>query len=235
MKKISILGSTGSIGRSTLDVIRHSGDFRVVGLCAKSNVALLLEQIAEFRPKIVAVWDDSTAAEIRAKAPRTVKVVSGLNGLSEVSANAANDIVVSALVGAVGLVPTLEAVKQGIDIALANKEVLVMAGEPFMRAASKSGAAVLPVDSEHSAIFQCLNGGKKEEVRRVIITASGGPFVDLPLDKLKKVTVKAALDHPRWSMGRKVTIDSASLMNKGLEVIEARWLFGLDLDRIDVV
>jgi len=235
VKNISILGSTGSIGRSTLEVVRQSKQFKVVGLSAKSNIALLIEQIKEYHPKIVAVWDEVSADYLKKRIPRGTRIVSGMDGLCEMAASKKNDVVVSSLVGSVGLIPTLEAINAGTDIALANKEVLVMAGELVMAAARRKKVRILPVDSEHSAIFQCLDGAEKGEIRRIIITASGGPFVDLPLEKLRTATVKETLNHPRWSMGRKVTVDSASLMNKGLEVIEAHWLFGADLAQIDVV
>lgn len=235
MKNISILGSTGSIGRSTLEVVRQSTQFKVIGLSAKSNITLLIDQIREFRPRIVAVWDQISADYLKKRIPRGIRIVSGMDGLCAMASSPKNDLVVSSLVGSVGLIPTLEAIKAGIDIALANKEVLVMAGALVMAAARKKKVRILPVDSEHSAIFQCLDGADKGEIKRIIITASGGPFVDLPLEKLRAATVKETLNHPRWSMGRKVTVDSASLMNKGLEVIEAHWLFGVDLSQIDVV
>jgi 1-deoxy-D-xylulose-5-phosphate reductoisomerase len=235
MKNISILGSTGSIGKSTLEVVRRSRQFRIIGLSAKSNIALLLEQVKEFNPQTVAVWDRDSADRLKKMAPKGLRIVTGMEGLCETAACRKNDLVVSSLVGSVGLIPTLAAIDAGIDIALANKEVLVMAGAIVMAKARAKGVKVLPVDSEHSAIFQCIGSGRKEEVRRIIITASGGPFVDLPQAKLRTVTVRETLNHPRWSMGRKVTVDSASLMNKGLEVIEAHWLFGLDLSKIDVV
>ncbi|MDP8262665.1 MAG: 1-deoxy-D-xylulose-5-phosphate reductoisomerase [Candidatus Ancaeobacter aquaticus] len=235
MKYISILGSTGSIGQSTLEVIRKTPGFKVVGLAAKSAVDELARQIDEFSPEIVAVWDESSAELLKEKVAGNVHVVSGLKGLCEVAAHKNNTMVVSAVVGSAGLVPTLKAVEQGIDIALANKEVLVIAGELVMNAAKLSGARILPVDSEHSAIFQCLDGVDPNTIRRIIITASGGPFLHTSREKLQTVTLDEVLDHPKWAMGKKVTIDSAGLINKGLEVIEALWLFGIDIDKIEVV
>jgi 1-deoxy-D-xylulose-5-phosphate reductoisomerase len=238
MKRISLLGSTGSIGVSTLDVIgAHPDRFEVSALAAGRNVALLAEQIERFRPRLAAVIDESHAGELRGRLGRasSTTVLSGAEGYREAAAIAGADMVVSAMVGAAGLLPTLEAIAAGKDIALANKETLVMAGHLVLRRAAEQGVKILPVDSEHSAIFQCLQGGRGEEVRRIILTASGGPFLNATLQELSRVTPARALCHPNWAMGKKITIDSATMMNKGLEVIEAGWLFGLPAERIDVV
>jgi len=235
MKKIAILGSTGSIGTSTLEVIRrHSDRFKAVGLAARSSLELLEQQIRLFKPSVVAVYDEQSALELKKKG-LPVEVLTGLDGLVQVATMVEADAVVSAIVGSSGLIPTYEAVKARKTVALANKESLVMAGELIMEAARQSGAHLLPVDSEHSAIFQCLNGAGKDRVKKVILTASGGPFLNKSLEELEHVTVQAALNHPTWSMGRKITIDSATLMNKALEVIEARWLFDVKADQIEVL
>jgi 1-deoxy-D-xylulose-5-phosphate reductoisomerase len=238
---ISILGSTGSIGCNTLKVIESFGDerFRVVALAAGRNVARLVEQIERHRPELVAVEDEERAEELRAELKqhglKSPRMLMGEAGMVEVATHASARCVVSATVGAVGFVPTLRALEAGKRVALANKETLVIAGELMTRAAARSGAELLPVDSEHNAIHQCLRGERREEVRRLILTASGGPFRTRPHDAMVAATVAEAMRHPTWSMGAKITIDSATLMNKGLEVIEARWLFGFGADEIDIV
>ncbi len=239
-KGIAILGSTGSIGCNTLRVVEAFGEsFRVVALGAGRNVEKLAEQVARHQPEIVAVENDECATQLdkllherKVKAPR---ILTGEAGLCEVATHEEADQVVSATVGAVGFVPTLRALEAGKRVALANKETLVMAGELMTRAAVKSGAELLPIDSEHNALHQCLRGEKRAEVRRLVLTASGGPFRLKSCEEMEAATVAEALQHPTWNMGAKVTIDSATLMNKGLEVIEARWLFGFDADQIDVL
>lgn len=234
-KKLSILGSTGSIGVSTLQVVeRFPERFDVLGLAAGQNRLLLEEQIERFKPKAVSLSDHDTAEELKKKRPE-LEVLSGIEGLIRVATLPEVDMVVSALVGAIGLIPTVSAIRSGKDIALANKETLVMAGDIVMRESKERGVKILPVDSEHSAIFQCLQGHRHEDVRRLILTASGGPFINLSTSMLRKVTPQEALKHPNWKMGTKITIDSATLMNKGLEVIEAHHLFGIDIDRICVL
>jgi 1-deoxy-D-xylulose-5-phosphate reductoisomerase len=238
MKKISILGSTGSIGTQTLDVVRKNRDkFEVVAISANSSINLLLEQIKEFRPKYVAVYNESSAKALKNLIPRDIdiEVLSGMEGLVAISSLDEIDVLLTAIVGMIGLVPTLEAIKKGKTIALANKETLVTAGQLVMEEAKKRNVAILPVDSEHSAIFQCLNGESKKEIDSIILTASGGPFRGKSREDLINVTKNEALKHPNWSMGRKISIDSSTLMNKGLEVIEAKWLFDVDADKIDVV
>ena len=238
MKRISILGSTGSIGVSTLDVIAaHPGEFTVTGLAAGRNVALLKEQIDRFRPRIAAVVDDEKARELRRLLGpgAATAVFSGPEGYREVAAGGQTDMVVSAMVGAAGLVPTLDAIEAGRHIALANKETLVMAGSYVLARAAEKGVNIIPVDSEHSAIFQCLRGNERGDVRRIILTASGGPFLNAPVEEMAAATPARALRHPNWTMGKKITIDSATMMNKGLEVIEACWLFGIPATAIDVV
>ena len=239
MKGISILGSTGSIGCNTLKVIEHLGDFRVVALGAGRNMPELAEQIARFKPGLVSVDDESCAESLqRELATNNVRVPTieiGPKGLEAVATHEHAEIVVSAAVGAVGFIPTLRAIEAGKRIALANKETLVMAGELMTNAAQRSGAEILPVDSEHNAIHQCLRGEDKREVRRLVLTASGGPFREWSKSEIANATREEALNHPNWKMGEKITIDSATLMNKGLEVIEARWLFGFDADQISVV
>ena len=236
MKRLAILGSTGSIGINTLDVVRQFPErFQVTSLSAGRNVELLRKQVLQFRPKLVSVLNSELSGPLRREfAASSLEVVHGVEGLIRVATHPEVDQVVSAIVGAVGLIPTLSAIKTGKAIALANKESLVMAGKIMMAEARKNGVQILPVDSEHSAIFQALLGHQKEEVHRLILTASGGPFLSLPLARLREVTVKEALRHPNWEMGKKVTIDSASLMNKGLEVIEAHWLFEMPLEKITV-
>ena len=237
VKNLSILGSTGSIGQSTLSVIgRFPERFRVVGLAAGSNSELLEQQIRQFRPAIASVVGEKAAEELRRKCSNLpVSIVSGVEGMIAVATAQETDITVSAVVGTAGLVPTMAAVEAGKDIALANKEVLVTAGEFVMAACRDRGVKILPVDSEHSAIFQCLHAGSNRDVKRLYLTASGGPFLRYSQADLEKVTTAQALKHPNWSMGKKITIDSATLMNKGLEVIEAHWLFRIPAERINVL
>jgi len=238
MKATSILGSTGSIGRNTLKVIEHLG-LRVVALSAGRNMGLLAEQVAKYRPELVSCEGESCAAELTLRlnelGAKVPQIVYGEEGMVAVATHEQADIVVSAAVGAVGFVPTLRAIEAGKRIALANKETLVMAGELMTRAASRSGAEIIPVDSEHNAIHQCLRGENRSEVKRLILTASGGPFRTWTEDKIASATAAEAVSHPNWSMGDKITVDSATLMNKGFEVIEACWLFGFDADQISVV
>jgi len=237
MKNISILGSTGSIGVNALDVIWDNSDrFRVVALAAYKNVGLLAEQIERFKPKVVSVIDEKYATKLKniIKSARGTEIVHGAGGYRVVACLGEADMVVSAMVGSVGLLPTIEAIDAGKDIALANKEVMVMAGSLVVERASKKGVRILPIDSEHSAIFQCIAGHTGSDIRRIILTASGGPFFRLSKKELADVKPADALKHPSWRMGRKVTVDSASMMNKGLEVIEARWFFSVDIDRIEV-
>jgi len=237
MKRLSILGSTGSIGVNTLHVVSQFPErFEVVSLSAGLNIKLLKQQILQFRPKIVSVLNQELSESLRRELPPIpVEIVHGVEGLIRVAIHPEVDQVVSAIVGAVGLIPTLSAIKTGKPIALANKETLVIGGKIVMEEARRNHVSILPVDSEHSAIFQALLGHRKEDVHRLILTASGGPFLNLPAPRLHEVTVKEALNHPRWEMGKKVTIDSASLMNKGLEVIEAHWLFDLPVDKIAIL
>lgn len=239
MKAISILGSTGSIGCNSLKVIEHLGGYRVVALAAGRNMPKLAEQIAKFRPEIVSCENESCIddlrTELKASGIAAPKIVFGEDGLVEVATHNKAEILISAAVGSVGFIPTLRAIEAGKRIALANKETLVMAGEVMTEAAAKSGAEILPVDSEHNAIHQCLRGERSSEVKRLILTASGGPFRTRTKDEIENATVEQALAHPNWTMGDKITIDSATLMNKGLEVIEAKWLFGFDAERISVV
>ncbi len=237
MKNISILGSTGSIGVSTLDVAGSNPSmFKVVALSAGKNVALLKEQIEKFKPKVVSVLDKDSAYKLgeMLDSSSQTKILWGVEGYRDVASVKEADMVVSAIVGAAGLLPTMEAINAGKDIALANKETMVMAGSLVVEKAASKGVTILPVDSEHNAIFQCLAGSRREDVRRIILTASGGPFLYLPLEELAEVKLADALKHPNWNMGKKITIDSASMMNKGLEVIEAKWLFDVDIDKIDV-
>jgi len=236
-KKIAVLGSTGSIGVNTLDVAaRNPESFRVIGLAAGLNTALLINQVEAFKPLIVSVLSGRQAAELKKGLKKAdPKVVYGPGGAEEVAAFPGNDIVVSAITGINGLKPTLAAVKAGCRVALANKESMVVAGELLQRQAERSGARFIPVDSEHSGIFQCLAKERLEDVSRVILTASGGPFFRTLLAEVGEKTVEEALAHPRWKMGRKVTVDSATMMNKGLELIEARWLFGLDPRRLAIL
>lgn len=236
MRKIAILGSTGSIGTQTLDVVREHGDIEVVALSCGSNIRLVEEQVREFKPKLVSVWDEKDAISLRtALSDVDVKVCSGMDGLIEVSVFEEAEILVTAIVGMLGIRPTIEAIKAHKDIALANKETLVTAGHIIMPLAKEYGVKILPVDSEHSAIFQSLQGNENNKISKILLTASGGPFRGKKLDELKNIQVEDALKHPNWTMGRKITIDSSTLVNKGLEVIEAKWLFDVDLDQICVV
>lgn len=236
MKKIAILGSTGSIGTQTLDVVRANGDIEVLGISAGRNVKMLEEQAREFHPKLIAVWDENAAKDLAVRLQdMDVKIVSGMDGLLELARMPETDILVTAVVGMIGIRPTMEGIKAGKDIALANKETLVTAGHLIIPMAKEYGVQILPVDSEHSAIFQALHGEKKEQVEKLLITASGGPFRGRKRDELKNVTLADTLKHPNWVMGQKITVDSATLVNKGLEVMEAKWLFDVDLDHIQVV
>lgn len=236
MRNIAILGSTGSIGTQTLDVVREHGDLSVVALAAGNNIKLLEKQIREFHPKMVAVWDEKKAAVLRDSVKDcAVTVVCGMEGLLEVATIPDSEILVTAIVGMLGIRPTIAAIKSGKNIALANKETLVTAGHIIMPLAKEYGVSILPVDSEHSAIFQSLNGEHNNKIERILLTASGGPFRGKTRKELKQVTLEDALKHPNWSMGRKITIDSATLVNKGLEVMEAKWLFDVGLEQIVVV
>ena len=234
-KNIALLGSTGSIGQQTLDVVRHFPEyFRIVALAARSNVSLLEQQAREFEPSLVACFADTPSVEAAARAAFP-NVVLGEQGLLEVTTHPQADIVVAATSGLMGLEPTLAAIRAGKTIALANKETLVMAGHLVMQEAQRSGVSILPVDSEHSAIWQCLRGERSKEVNRLLLTASGGPFRRSTLEQIRSVTVEQALAHPTWRMGPKITVDSATLMNKGLEILEAHWFFGIPYERIDVI
>lgn len=236
MKKIAILGSTGSIGTQTLEVVRENKDIEVVGLAAGNNIRLLEEQIREFHPKTAAVWSEERAKELREKVKDVdVKVVSGMEGLIELSVMEESEILVTAIVGMIGIRPTIEVIKAGKDIALANKETLVTAGHIIMPLAKEHRVSILPVDSEHSAIFQSLQGGQEKALHKILLTASGGPFRGKTKEELANIQVEDALKHPNWEMGRKITIDSSTLVNKGLEVIEAKWLFDVSFDQIEVV
>ena len=236
MKKIAILGSTGSIGTQTLEVVENQGDMEVTALAAGNNIRLLEEQIRKFMPKLVCVWNEEKAKELAVSVgDLPVRVVSGMEGLIEVATEPSADIVVSAVVGMIGIRPTIAAMEAGKDIALANKETLVTAGHIIMPLAKKQGVNILPVDSEHSAIFQCLNGENMKTIHKVLLTASGGPFRGKTREELKSVQVEDALKHPNWSMGRKITIDSSTMVNKGLEVMEAKWLFDVSMDQVEVV
>ena len=237
MKKIAILGSTGSIGTQTLQVVdQNPGMFKVCALTAGSNTDLLEEQIRKYRPALACVWDEEKAAQLRTKiADLDVEVAAGMDGLRRAAVMEESDILVTAIVGMIGVLPTIDAVQAGKDIALANKETLVTAGHIIMPLAAEKGVRILPVDSEHSAIFQSLNGERHNKIDKILLTASGGPFRGRTTEQLADVRVEDALKHPNWSMGRKITIDSATLVNKGLEVIEARWLFGVEPDDIQVV
>jgi len=248
MKKISILGSTGSIGTQTLDVVRTGWEqdqekLQVVALAAGSNIDLLEQQLREFRPKLVCVWEETKAQELKQRLQYTPvegmahnpEIVSGMDGLIACAAIEEAEIVVTAIVGMIGIRPTIAAIRAGKDIALANKETLVTAGHIIMPLAAEYGVKILPVDSEHSAIFQCLSGEQENRIHKILLTASGGPFRGRSLTELQQVTLEDALKHPNWAMGRKITIDSATMVNKGLEVMEARWLFDVNLDQIQVV
>ena len=236
MKKVAILGSTGSIGTQTLEVVRENGDLQITALAAGGNVDLMEKQIREFHPVLAAMWTEEKAKELRDRVKDLpVKVVSGMDGLLEVATDPASEILVTAIVGMIGIRPTIAAMKAGKDIALANKETLVTAGHIIMPLAEECHVKILPVDSEHSAIFQCLNGEHKDQLKKILLTASGGPFRGKKKEELKNVQVEDALKHPTWSMGRKITIDSATLVNKGLEMMEARWLFGVEPKDIQIV
>lgn len=237
MRSIALLGSTGSIGVNTLDLVRRFPDrFKIVGMVAGENLKLLAAQIKEFSPRCVAIKNEKDVPRLRKLlgAKRT-EICWGVNGATNISTAHEVDVVLAAIVGGAGLVPTLQAVQAGKEVALANKEALVMAGEIFVNEAKKANTRLFPVDSEHSAIFQCLQGNRRDEVDKLILTASGGPFLRTPLSRLRHVTISQALKHPNWKMGRKITIDSATMMNKGLEVVEAHWEFDVEPSRIDVV
>ena len=236
MKKIAILGSTGSIGTQTLDVVRNNHDLTVTALSAGSNIDLLEKQIREFQPIYAVVYEEEKAKELREKvADTSVIVLSGMEGLLEIATMKEADLLVTAIVGMIGIRPTIAAIQSGKDIALANKETLVTAGHIIMKLANEYGVQILPVDSEHSAIFQCLNGEHQKEIDKLLITASGGPFRGKTREQLKTVAVADALKHPNWAMGKKITIDSSTLVNKGLEVMEAKWLFDIPFEKIEVV
>ena len=236
MKKIAILGSTGSIGTQTLEVVRENQDIQVMALAAGSNIELLEAQIREFRPVLAAVWDEAKAKELRENVKDLdVKIVSGMDGLIEVAVQQDAEILVTAIVGMIGILPTMEGIRAGKDIALANKETLVTAGHIIMPLAKEYGVSILPVDSEHSAIFQSLQGGQHKALHKILLTASGGPFRGKKREELLNIQVEDALKHPNWEMGRKITIDSSTMVNKGLEVIEAKWLFDVSVDQIQVV
>ena len=236
MKKIAILGSTGSIGTQTLEVARENGDLQITALAAGNNIELLEKQIREFHPGLVAVWKEEKAKELKDRVKDLdVKVVCGMDGLLEVATEPSSEILVTAIVGMIGIRPTIAAMKAGKNIALANKETLVTAGHIIIPLAKECNVQILPVDSEHSAIFQCLNGEHRSQLKKILLTASGGPFRGKKKEELKHVQVADALKHPNWSMGRKITIDSATLVNKGLEMMEARWLFGVEPKDIQIV
>ena len=236
MKKIAILGSTGSIGTQTLDIVREQGDIQVVAMAAGSNISLLEAQMREFKPSLVSVWDEKKASELRTNTKDLgIKIVSGMEGLLEVSVIPESEILVTAIVGMLGIRPTIAAIKAGKKIALANKETLVTAGHIIIPLAKEYKVPILPVDSEHSAIFQSLQGAGDNKISRILLTASGGPFRGRKADELKNIQVEDALKHPNWSMGRKITIDSSTLVNKGLEVMEAKWLFDVGMDDVQVV
>lgn len=235
MKTIALLGSTGSIGQNVLNVIRHlSSNFKVVSLAARENIDLLEQQAHEFKPQVIAVYDQKKGAELKKRLPH-FKVLSGMEGLCEAAAYTEAEMTISAVAGTIGLKPTVEAILAGKDIGLANKEALVSGGQFIMELVKKHQVKIIPIDSEHSAIFQCLNGENLQAIERIILTSSGGPFRTWNLDQLNQVTAEQALNHPKWVMGPKITVDSSTLMNKGLEVIEAYWLFNQPIDKIDVV
>ena len=236
MKKIAILGSTGSIGTQTLEVVRENGDIEVVSLAAGSNTELLEKQVREFHPKVVCVYQEDRAADLKERLKdETIKVVTGMDGLIEAACVPEAEIVVTAVVGMIGIRPTIAAIEAGKDVALANKETLVTAGHLIITLAKEKGIRILPVDSEHSAIFQSLQGNAGNKIQKILLTASGGPFRGKKQEDLLNVKVEDALKHPNWSMGRKITIDSSTMINKGLEVIEAKWLFDVSVDEIQVV
>ncbi len=236
MKQIAILGSTGSIGTQTLEVVRENGDIQVLAMAAGNNIALLEQQIREFHPKLVAVWSEEKAKELRDRIKDTkTEVMWGMDGLIAVSVYKDVEILVTAIVGMIGIRPTIEAIKAGKHIALANKETLVTAGHIIMPLAKEYGVSILPVDSEHSAIFQSLQGNEHKSIHKILLTASGGPFRGKKEEDLLNIKVEDALKHPNWTMGQKITIDSSTMINKGLEVIEAKWLFDVDVDQVQVV
>lgn len=236
MKKIAILGSTGSIGTQTLDVVRSNPDLQVAALAAGSSVEEMERQIREFRPALAGMWSSKAADDLRDRVRDIdIKIVAGMEGLLEIAVYPESQVLVTAIVGMIGIRPTIAAIMAGKDIALANKETLVTAGHIIMPLAKEHGVSILPVDSEHSAIFQSLNGEPENRIEKLLLTASGGPFRGKTREQLSGIQVEDALKHPNWSMGRKITIDSSTLVNKGLEVMEARWLFGVELDRIQVV
>ena len=236
MRSVSILGSTGSIGTQTLDVIRKNNDLKVVALAAGTRVEELARQVREFKPELVSVGSEDGAKQLRLlTADMDLKIVYGMEGLTAVAALPGADVVVTAVVGMMGIEPTIAAIKAHKDIALANKETLVTAGHIIMKLARENGVSIYPVDSEHSAIFQCLNGENRSEVQKILLTASGGPFRGRTLKELENVTLNDALKHPNWAMGKKITIDSSTMVNKGLEVMEAQWLFNVPADRVQVV
>ena len=235
-KKIAILGSTGSIGTQTLDIVRKESDLQVTAMAAGSNVELMERQVREFHPSLVAMWTEEAAHDLRERLKDLpVQVTCGMEGLLEVATHEGSEVLVTAIVGMIGIRPTIAAIESGKTIALANKETLVTAGHIIMPLAADKGVSILPVDSEHSAIFQSMHGENRVRVERILLTASGGPFRGRKREELSSITVEDALNHPNWSMGKKVTIDSASLVNKGLEVMEAKWLFDVELDQIQVV
>ena len=236
MKKIAILGSTGSIGTQTLEVVRNNPELQVVALAAGKSVEQMEQQIREFHPLIAGMWSEEAAADLRSRvADLPVKVVSGMDGLLEIATMPQSQVLVTAIVGMIGIRPTIAAIEAGKDIALANKETLVTAGHIIMPLAAECNVSILPVDSEHSAIFQCLHGERENSIHKILLTASGGPFRGRTKKDLELVTLDQALRHPNWSMGKKITIDSATMVNKGLEVIEAKWLFGVQPEQIQVV
>lgn len=237
MKKIAILGSTGSIGTQTLDIVRNFKDeLEVVAMAAGTNVDLMEKQVREFRPKVVTMWEEKAAADLKERlGDMELTVLVGMDGLLEIAVLPEVEVLVTAIVGMIGIRPTIEAIKAGKDIALANKETLVCAGHIIMPLAKKHNVAILPVDSEHSAIFQSLNGEPKNRISKILLTASGGPFRGKTREELGNIQVEDALKHPNWAMGRKITIDSSTLVNKGLEVMEAKWLFGVEPEQIQVV
>ena len=236
MKKIAILGSTGSIGTQTLEIVRTNKDIKVTALAAGRNIELLEKQIREFEPALAAVWSEDLAAELKSRLrDMQVEIRSGMDGLLAVAAQQESEILVTAIVGMIGILPTIEAIRAGKDIALANKETLVTAGHIIMPLAERHHVSILPVDSEHSAIFQSLQGGQRKSLHKILLTASGGPFRGKKREELADIRVEDALKHPNWAMGRKITIDSSTMVNKGLEVIEAKWLFGVSVDQIQVV
>ena len=237
LKNISVLGSTGSIGTQTLDVVRKNNDINVVALSAGNNVELLEQQVREFKPSFVSMANDKALTELRARLSDMagIEYGIGMEGLIHAATLEQVEIVVTAVVGMMGIVPTIEAINAGKDIALANKETLVTAGHIIMKLAAEKGVRILPVDSEHSAIFQCLNGERQNKIHKILLTASGGPFRGRTIEQMRDIKVEDALKHPNWAMGRKITIDSSTMVNKGLEVMEARWLFGVELDQVQVV